>query len=154
MTCAQATTYLRSPLQEKLGVSVYPASHVKPKWILSSGKLCGTANSVRNRQKRMDSWYPEIPNKSVYADDLIFKKRKITNRKNIYILKYLFAWYKICSWEQEEIVDGIPRSQLPSSGPSGKLLPALEVSLPIKLWTSDKISEVPFPLKFMGFCLT
>lgn len=150
-----STTYRCSPpgrFWGSLSIPCFP--HVKPKWILSSGKLWhGTTNSVRNRQKKNGFWYPEIPNKSVYADDLIFKKREKLPMKNIYILKYLFAWVQICSWEQGGDCRWDSTFSITSSGLSGKLLPALEVSLPIKLWTSDKISWGPFSPQIHGFLL-
>ena len=64
-----------------------------------------------------------------------YSRREKLPIENIYIYFKVFVCLGV-KWlpkSREEIVDRVPCSQLPCSGPSGKLLPAVEVSLPINL---------------------
>lgn len=94
-----------SPPGRFWGVAVYPpAAHT-----LNLSEYCQVGNYDMaqltvleiDRKKKMDSDIQKFRIIQCMSDDLIFKKRKITNRKNIYIFKSIcLLRCEICSWEQ------------------------------------------------------
>lgn len=127
-----------SPPGRFWGVAVYPpAAHT-----LNLSEYCQVGNYDMAQLTvleidRKKKWILISRNSELFSVCLMtsYSRREKLPIEKIYIFLKVFVCLgvKYVPESREEIVDGVPHSQLPSSGPSGKLLPALEVSLPIKL---------------------